>query len=222
MKKARCSICGQDFSSSGIRGHLRFKHGVENATNDDFKIIGEITTNEQETLPFDETYKPNPLFVKETHTRQTLDELERDMAQQLRIMNMQRMMSELRNPPVQQKSEFELFEKFINIQNKLKENIMDEMPEETITPEGLSFEEQMGLKLLDGFMNRKNQSPPSNDIMKEDKIMKPTKQDLEEAKQQIKEGKMTFEEMKEKVNQAYPNMFSEEQIKSEFEKIKNS
>ena len=164
----------------------------------------------------------------EISNKSMLDRLEIEMAQQLRILNMQQMMKDIRNPPkpqAQQSSEMETFTKFLTLQKTMRDEILEDLPDEI--DEGGSFEEKAALKLIEGYMGKRNATPPlpmEKEQQKEvQEEMIPTADELEEGKRKIKSGEMSFEEMKAQVKAAYPTIsFTDKQLRAEFEKIKNS
>ena len=183
----------------------------------------------RDTPPFPmEQQTQTPVYQTQKPT--IMDDLEKEMAQQLRILNYQKMMQDIRNPPkpyAEQNSEIDTFTKFLTLQRTMEENILDNLPEEIA--EGGTFEEKAALKLIETFAARRNQTPPKpegNDPpeKKEDNTMTmPTAQELNDAKDKIRKGETSLEEMKIQVRVAYPSMsFTDEQLETEFNKIKNS
>jgi len=203
-----CPICKQKFINLGV--HMISCYGKTNP------------------LPI------TPADVKpEISNKSMLDELEKETAQHLRIMNMQQMMINMRNPPkpqAEQQSEIETFKKFLDLQKTMKDEILDNYGGEEA--EESSFEEKLGLKAVDLLLqNRKTPSfpmdnPPDKTLSSlggNSQMKIPNAQEIEEARKKIKSGEMSFDDLKKQVKEAYPNLpITDQQLYAEYEKLKNS
>lgn len=101
--------------------------------------------------------------IAPTSTNKALDDLERQIAQQLRIMNMHRMMNDLSNPKPQMEQQVDYMGgvmKMFEQVNKMQENIrkqyvdpIDDAEEE----ESISMEDKMIMQLLPALLNKNSQ-----------------------------------------------------------------
>lgn len=71
MRLVRCLICSREFSSAGIGGHLRFKHGIIDAkVGEHYELTGNLESKQEieQTIPmFPQNYNNNvPRFIPQS------------------------------------------------------------------------------------------------------------------------------------------------------------
>lgn len=188
MQMTSCKHCGKKLSSAGMRGHLRFMHGIEEPTINDFQVLDEIYTKKiknsqvlENTAQIPQNYSPNPQFTKELPAPQTqffsqnpinwrdqvidpLDLMEKQLNQQMRIKNLQIMMQTLNTPTTQSKDTLSEVVTMMDLMDKIQARAVERASVSTDGEVSLDPADQMVLGLLQSYINRPQQmqTPTTN------------------------------------------------------------
>lgn len=227
MRLAKCKHCSYECSNAGMRGHLRFKHGIEKASINDFEIIGEIANDPQEEVyPMPQnTLRP---YQAPQYKEDPLDLLERQMMQQMRIKNLQVMMNSLnapQNPVPAQKDTLSEVVTIMDLVDKIQDRAV-ERAEQGIDPTAsMSPEEAMIMDLAKTYLQSRVPQIPIQAQNPNLQIQNQGGTEMgffgeEFIKKQIKAGKITIEQAKEFLKQKNI-VLPDELILAYFEDIKN-
>lgn len=165
MKLAKCLICSKELTSAGMRGHLRFKHDINEATEGEHFIVNDYAKERtmNDVSPMSQESNFNPSYVKQVLTPaiqqiqapiqpaqlDPFDQVEKQLSQLIRIKSLKQMMRDLDNPsvpvtPQQQGDTLLEVNKIMDLVTKIEERVESRinagMPENTQPEDVLTLE----------------------------------------------------------------------------------